>query len=599
MKKKKQGTASRIFSLAAQNQGVYFLGVTSSAFGTILSAVPFFTVYQMIKTFLISSLEQTSFDEQTVLRLTIITIISILVGVFMTIIGGYLCHKVAFQVQYGMRMKILDHIGQLNLGFYNKSRSGELQKMMSDNINQLEQFLSHIFPNMIGAGLLLSILTVFMLSLNLWLTLSTLLAVIIAFVIQFSAFGGSRGKARWVELNQSQVNLSAEFSEYIKGMKEEKIFGNPDSIAQKLTHCVMDYREQMTSYLKRTSPIFGAYKVIILSLLAFILPTGILLLNISPNNTNLMIHLFMFLIVGPAIYNPMMELVEFGSDMKNIEVRLDQIDEILKLPTTIETKKEQLPDSYDVVLKDVSFSYQSPSDPLRRMALDHISLTIPQGKLTAIVGPSGGGKTTIGQLITRFWDVEQGSITIGTVDIRDIHTENLMNMISFVFQDTHIFSQTVRENISMNHNISMDEIIQAGKSAQIHDFIMTLPNGYDTKLGDGGHQLSGGEAQRIAIARAMLKNAPIVILDEAMAFSDAENEALLQRAMATLLKDKTVLMIAHRLYSIRHADHIVVIDNGAVKEQGLHDKLIMQNGLYTHLWNTQSNCSKWTMKGGI
>ena len=219
--------------------------------------------------------------------------------------------------------------------------------------------------------------------------------------------------------------------------------------------------------------------------------------------------------------------------------------------------------------------------------------------MTALVGPSGCGKSTMLRLIARFWDVESGSISIAGRDIRAYSTEALMNTVAFVFQDTHIFAESVYDNIAMHRRVHREDVERAAKAARCHDFILSLPKGYDTRLGDGGHKLSGGEVQRIAIARAILKDAPIVVLDEAMAFTDAENELALREGMTELLKDKTVLMIAHRLYSIQDADCIFVLENGQLKERGSHSDLLQANGLYAHLWTIQNETESWQMKGGI
>lgn len=595
MKKNKKGTVARIFELARKSKGIYMIGVVFSAIGMVMSAVPFYTVYRLVERLLSTA----GTDGGSTMFWALVTAVSICVGIISTLLGGYFCHRAAFQVQYDLRMHILNHMGKLNLGFYSGNRSGATQKMMDENVEQIEKFLSHIFPNLVGSGVLLVLLAVFMFYLNVWLAVTVFGAIMIAFVIQFTAFGGENGKKIWTELNHSSTDLDAEFSEYINGMEEEKIFGSPETAARKITDKVWKQQSWYIRYLKRVTPVFGAYKTITLSLLAFILTTGTILLCQNPADTGLMITVLTFVIVGPAVYNPLMELVELSADMRNIAVRLNQIDEVLVLPPLKEPQKETVPAEYSICLQKVSFSYQEAGDEHRKLALDCVDIQIPCGKLTALVGPSGGGKSTVGQLINRFWDVEQGKITIGGVDIRDMKHASLMDITAFVFQDTYIFADTVWNNISMNREAAKEEIIAAAKSARCHDFIESLPNGYDTRLGDGGHKLSGGEGQRIAIARAILKNAPIVILDEAMAFADAENEVLIRQAMSALLKGKTVLMIAHRLYSIKNADNIVVMDDGRVSEQGTHSQLMESGGLYAKLWNIQNETGNWQMKGGL
>ena len=329
-----------------------------------------------------------------------------------------------------------------------------------------------------------------------------------------------------------------------------------------------------------------------------ILIAGCVLLYLNPGDHQLMMDLLLFLIVGPAVISPLMELVEFGAELRNLSVRMDQIDDVLKMEPTGEGQIDAVPACPALSFRDVSFSYQKAADPLRRMALDHVSMEIPAGSFVALVGPSGGGKSTAGQLLARFWDVESGSIAIGGTDIRDYTARTLMDTVAFVFQDTYIFAESVYDNIAMHRDVGREAVEQAARAARCHEFILSLPDGYNTRLGDGGHKLSGGEAQRIAIARAILKDAPIVVLDEAMAFADAENELALREGMAELLRGKTVLMIAHRLYSIRDADCIYVLDSGRLAESGTHQELLDKNGLYAHLWAVQNETEVWQMKGG-
>ena len=598
MRETKKNVILRVFQTARCNPGKYIFGVSCSAISVLLSGVPFYTVYRIIRVFLLASLEGISVNSGEVWTWGAITVGSIALGIVLSVIGSFLCHACAFNALYDLRMRILDHMGKLNLGFYTGGQSGAVQKMMNENIEKMENIIAHDVSNIFGAGLLLTAFAVLMFSLNIPLALTIFGALLLAFVIQFSAFGGKQGQKIWSDLNRSSTELDAAFSEYVAGMEEEKIFGRPEAAARRLTTLVEKNRDHWKVYLKRVTPIFGAYKTITISVLAFLLVAGSILLYFNPGDHDLIMELLMFLIVGPACISPLMELVEFGADLRNLSVRMDQIDEVLNMqpmPEGVETASES---SKGIRFNDVSFSYQNAADPLRRMAVDHLTMDIPAGQFIALVGPSGGGKSTVGQLLARFWDVESGSIAVGGKDIREYSSETLMDMIAFVFQDTHIFAESVYDNIAMHRNVSREDVEQAAKAARCHEFIMTLPDGYDTKLGDGGHKLSGGEAQRIATARAMLKKAPIVVLDEAMAFADAENELALREGMAELLRGKTVLMIAHRLYSIQDADCIFVLENGQLKESGTHHALLQRNGLYAHLWAIQNETEGWQMKGG-
>lgn len=599
MQEAKKNVILRVFRTAHCPPGKYFFGVTCSALSVLLSGVPFYTVYRIIRLFLLASLDGAAAPTREIWMWAAVTIGSIVLGIVLSVIGSFSCHACAFNALYDLRMRLLDHMGRLNLGFYTGGQSGATQKMMNENIEKMENIIAHDVSNIFGAGLLLAALAVLMFSLNIPLALTIFIALVLAFLIQFSAFGGKQGQKIWSDLNRSSTELDAAFSEYVAGMEEEKIFGRPETAARRLTGLVEKNREHWKVYLKRVTPIFGAYKTITISVLAFLLVSGCALLYLHPGDHELMMELLMFLIVGPACISPLMELVEFGADLRNLAVRMDQIDEVLNMQPISEGTETAPKGGAEIVFQDVSFSYQNAADPLRRMALDHLTMEIPAGSFAALVGPSGGGKSTAGQLIARFWDVESGSITVAGRDIREYSTEALMNTIAFVFQDTHIFAESVYDNIAMHREVHHEDVERAAKAARCHDFILTLPKGYDTKLGDGGHKLSGGEAQRIAIARAILKDAPIVVLDEAMAFTDAENELALREGMAELLKGKTVLMIAHRLYSIQDADCIFVLENGKLREHGSHTELLKANGLYAHLWAIQNETESWQMKGGV
>lgn len=593
MKEKKQGTMAKLFAIAGAQRSTYYVGTALCACGIFASAIPFYCVYQIIRSYMLPG---TQADRTAWIW---ITAISILAGAAISLLGSILCHKATYRVLYQLRMGLLEHMGRLNLGFYTGGRAGEVQKMMDENMEKIEGFLSHNFPNIVGAVCVLLVLTAFLFYINWMLAVVVLVVIVAAFLIQFSAFGGEKGKGIWTNMNQAATDLDAEFLEYIRGIEEEKIFGNTKVAAERLTGVIETHKKAMLSYLKRVTPIFGAYKTIILSLLAFIVLGGIALIRLNGADPSLLFGIISFMIVGPAIYSPLTELVEIGADMRNVAVRLKQIEDIFSLPTLPVSGGNGDIQNHSIVFEHVDFSYHPISDSLHRHVLKNVSFVLPEGKVTALVGPSGGGKSTAAQLIARFWDVEAGTITIGKTDIRDMPIDGLMDQISFVFQDTHIFSATLWENLTMNRKVSKPQADAAMKAARCEDILQALPCGYDTMLGSGGHALSGGEAQRIAIARAILKDAPIVLLDEAMSFADAENEALLKKAIASLLKGKTVLLIAHRLYSIRHADNIIVLADGQIAEQGTHETLLEKKGLYHRLWYIQNDIESWTVKGGV
>ena len=598
MNEKSKNVIFRVFQTANCKNSKYVFGLILASVGTLASAFPFYTVYRIVSLFLTASLNETTVNLEMVWVWVYATIASIGLGMILTIFGSVLCHLSAFNALYELRMRILEHMGKLNLGYHTTGSSGAVQKMMEENIGKMEDIIAHGLPDFVGAALVFISLAVLFFNINPILAIIVIVAIIIAFLIQFLGMGGKKGQKAWTNLNRSVTEMDAGFSEYISGMEEEKIFGNPKTGAIRLTKQIELNRKYIIEHLKRTSPVFGAFKIITLSLICFVILGGSILLYLNPNDHTLIMEVLMCLIVVPSVIGPLMELIKMSSDFKNLATRIDEMEEVLDMTPISNGNISRSFNNVTVQFQDVSFSYQNPADPLRRMALDHVDMELKPNTFTALVGPSGGGKSTAGQLLVRFWDIEGGSIFIDDTDIRDLNIECLMDNIAFVFQDTHIFSQSIFDNIAMQRKVSENDVMNAAKAARCHEFIMSFPNGYDTKVGDGGHKLSGGEAQRIAIARAILKNAPIVILDEAMAFADAENELALREAMAELLKNKTVLMIAHRLYSIKDADNIYVLDNGRVVEKGTHDKLLSAKGLYTHLWNIQNEVENWKLGGG-
>lgn len=303
-----------------------------------------------------------------------------------------------------------------------------------------------------------------------------------------------------------------------------------------------------------------------------------------------------YLVFVPSIAGILSKIMYVNSDAMRIANGVEAMDQILAEPELKQPPAPKTTDRYDVKFENVSFSYEKDKE---KQAISNVSFHARQGEVTAIVGPSGGGKSTIAHLIPRFFDVDQGTVSIGSVDIRQMESRYLMEQVSFVFQDVYLFKQSIRDNIRLgNQNASDEQVQAAAKAAQCHDFIMALPNGYDTVIGEQGVHLSGGEQQRIAIARAIVKDAPVVVLDEATAFADPENEYLIQKAFEKLMHGKTVIIIAHRLSTVRNADHIIVMDNGHVAEEGTHDTLLQKGGRYASMWRTYNETASWTMEKG-
>ena len=591
MNKKSKGILEHIFYYSNEGKTFLILSICLSVIGMICNVVPYLSVYFISKVFLTSKGE----NKETIILWIVIAGIAILLHLIFTFLGGLGCHKMAFKTLYLYRMKLMEHLGKLSIGFFSKNTSGSIQKIMNENIEKMEGIIAHMMPDLMGSFVVLLFLFIGIGYLNIIMAITVLISVIIAFCFQYMIFGSEKAKGRYASYMQASTNITSSFSEYVKGMAEVKLFGKSGSMLKSLeNHLDESLRWEITNYKKASFPM-SMYKSMILSLLTFVVPVGGLLIWNNPTESTVL-AVIMALIIAPALYEPLLTCVDYSTQINLAKAGLFQIENIInETAFAIKDSFDEI-NGNDVLFDKVSFSYESEADPLRKLALNKVSLVCREKEMTALVGESGSGKSTIGQLILRFWDVDEGSIKIGGKDIRAIDTKELMEKIAFVFQDTHIFSDTVKNNISMNRDVSEKEIIEAAKKARCHEFIMNLPNGYDTVIGSGNIKLSGGEAQRISIARTFLKDSEIVILDEALAYTDAENENLIQEAIKNLIRDKTVIVIAHRLKSIMEADNIIVLKEGKIIEEGTHEKLLEKDGEYKSLWNLQFEAESWEIE---
>lgn len=590
MTKKSEGIFEHVFYHSDNSKIFYIFSLCLSVIGMICNIIPYLSVYFISKIFLTSG-----DNKEAIVFWIIIAGVAIFFNLVFSFFGSLGCHKIAFKTLYTYRIKLMEHLGKLPMGFFSKNTSGSIQKIMDENIEKLEGIIAHMMPDLVGSFVILILFFLGIAYLNLVMAFTVLISVIIAFFFQYMIFGSEKAKSRYASYIQSSTNITSSFSEYVKGMAEVKLFGKTGGMLKSLENYLDEsLRWEITNYKKASFPM-SMYKSMILSLLSFVVPVGGFLLWNNPTESTVL-AVIMTLIIAPALYEPLLTCVDYSTQINMTKAGLFQIKNIIN--ETAFAIKDSLGEinGSDVLFDNVSFSYESEANPLRKLALNNVSLVCREREMTALVGESGSGKSTIGQLILRFWDVDEGSIKIGGKDIRTIKTKDLMEKIAFVFQDTHIFSDTVRNNISMNRDVSEKEIIKAAKKARCHEFIMNLPNGYDTIIGSGNIKLSGGEAQRISIARTFLKNSEIVILDEALAYTDAENENLIQEAIKNLIEDKTVIVIAHRLKSIMDADKIIVLKEGKIIEEGTHEELLEKVGEYKSLWDLQFEAETWEIE---
>lgn len=581
MKKKK--SIKDIISYSEIKNGQLVGGILFVSLGMLLSICPILVIYKVIKSlFLYGKLEQSA------MQFCIYGLVAVVLAYCLTYIGSILCHKFSYVLIANLKKKILFHIGNLPLGFFTGDNKSKIRQVLGSDMNQIEGYFSHQLPNLISTLTLILAMIIVMLKINLILGLTTLLIIFVGLGIQIAIMARII-KSGGLEKNFAILDqINSATTEYVKGMPEVKIFGTGTKSFKTFSKSVGEYRDFTSSMTSMIRPGFVSFRMFILSVATFIVPVGILLMSRN-NNLDFATVFIFYLILAPAISVPALKLRDFAEGMNLLNEVVLRVYEIINQKELAIENTEEAIKGHDLEFNNVSFSYGNEE------VLKNISFCAKQGEVTALVGYSGAGKSTIGTLIPRFYDPSEGSIKIGGVNIKNIPINALMDKIAFVFQDSDLITDTVFNNVAMAKTGSTKEdVIKACKKARCHDFIVKLPDGYDTVLGKGTY-LSGGEKQRIAVARAILKDAPILVLDEATSFADSENEYLMQEALSELVKDKTVIMIAHRLNTIEYANQILVISDGKIAERGKHEDLILANGIYKRLFDIYKKTNIWQM----
>ena len=594
-KKKKQGLP-RLLEIAGQKKGLLLLAGLLSAGSAVCMLVPYWAVYEVLKELLTHGGNPAASDGAVMIRWGWIAFGGLAGGLVLLYAALMSSHVAAFRILYGLRVRLSEHIGRLPLGYLNNTSTGAIKKTMDQNIEKIEGFIAHTIPDLVNVAATVAVMLAIFFSLDAWLTAVCLAVVVVSLYLQFSNFMGKRAREFMGIYYDAQERMSASAVQYVRGMPVVKIFGQSVRSFRQFNAEIQAYKTFALKCCDTYQNGMVAFTVLLNSMVTFILPMGILLMQAGPQSMSLAVVWLFFIIMGPGMASPVYKLTFLGGNTRDIDEGVKRIDRILEKKPVPEAEHPQVPTSYDVEFRHVSFSYENTEQGTRTEALRDVSFTAPQGEITALVGPSGSGKSTIANLIPRFWDVEQGEIRIGGVDIRQIATEKLMDMVSFVFQDTFLFYDTLYENIAVGSpTATREKVIAAAKAAQCHDFIERLPQGYDTRIGDTGVYLSGGEAQRICVARAILKNAPILVLDEATAFADPENEYKMQMALQSLIKGKTVIVIAHRLSSVVSAGRIIVMKEGRMAQCGKHEVLSVTEGIYKNMWDAYTSAYHWTL----
>lgn len=559
-----------LLKLSGQHKIKLIVSAMFSIISTTLSAIPYLLVYSIIL-----ELFNREISYNKIQSLVFIAILFIILGVVARILSGIFSHISAFNILYKIRIDLIEHMSKLNMGFFKKNMTGKLKKIINEDVEKLENFIAHQIPDLSSAFATPLIFLGIMFYFNWQLSLVLFIPIILGILAQSGMFKNYMGKVD--HFYKLVAKLNSTIMEYINAMNVMKAFNLTAKSFKDYRDNTQEYADYWIELTELAVPYYSAFLCLVDTGLLFIIPIGgIMLLN---GKITISVYI-LFLLMSTIFLNSLRTLFELSESLSFLLKGMEKIIEIFN-------EKEQksgdisFPQHFSESLKyeNVTFAYN------KAKVINNFTLTIRAGTTTALVGPSGSGKTTIGLLAGRFWDIDEGKITIDGTDIKDISYESLMDNISFVFQDTFMLHDTIYENIIMGKNYTREEVENAAKKAQIHDFIMSLPDRYETKIGEGGIKLSGGEKQRISIARAILKNTPIVILDEVTSYSDIENEAKIQSALKTLLKGKTALIIAHRLYTIKNADNIVFMKKGQITEQGTHEELLRNRANYWHLWS--------------
>lgn len=582
---KKQSNLSRLMDYAGNHKYFTYASWILSAVSAIIALVPFWYIWKIIKEIL-----EVAPDFSKAESLTHNGWMAVLFSVLSVVIyiAGLMCsHISAFRVATNIRIKAMEHIVKLPLGFAENFGSGKLRKIVNESSAATETYLAHNLPDKAGAIATPVGLIVLLLAFDWRLGLLSLVPVILGFIIM-SAMTGKRMKEKMVEYQNALDDMSNEAVEYVRGILVVKTFGQTIFSFKRFKSSIERYEKWVIAYTKDLRLPMLFYTTAINAVFAFLIAAGIYFTR-DGVTTEFLLNLLFYIIITPIISVTLTKIMYQSENAMIVDDAINRIDSVLNLDPLAETSQPKHPIDASVSIENVSYSYDGEN-----FALSHVFADIKSGQTVAFVGPSGGGKSTLANIISRFFDPQEGRVLIGGVDVKEIPKEELMNVISFVFQNSRLIKASILDNVRMGKpNASKNEVMQALRAAQCMDIIEKLPNGVDTVIGTNGVYLSGGEQQRIAIARAMLKNAPIIILDEATAFSDPDNEVRVQQAMNELSKGKTVIMIAHRLSTVANADKIFVLENGCIAESGTCDELIDKNGLFSKMWNSYQTSVQW------
>ena len=583
MKQQKDNWVKILFSFAAPCKGKMALSVFCAILSVAGGFIPFWAVYEILLAFINQNVTLNG-----ILIWCLVGAAGYLLRVACHGISTILAHISAYTILEGIRLKIADRLMKAPLGEVMGRRIGYLKNIIMDKVEDLEPPLAHMIPELTSNLLLPVAIFTWMMVIDWRMGLAVLIAPVLAMIPMFFLMRNYNSQyAAYMEANN---HVNSIIIEYVEGIEVVKAFNQSTSSYEKFVNAVQSFKEFTLAWFKSTWKSMNLMMAIMPTTLLGVLPVGLLLVqngSISPA------ELAMGIILSLSIVGPLMKATTFINEAKSMEYAVEAANELLNLPVLPDSGKIVSIPRNDIVLEHVTFSYDGSE---QNEVLHDVNLELPEGSFTALVGPSGGGKSTIARLIARFWDVNSGSVKIGGHDVKEFTCDSLLSYVSMVFQKVYLFNDTIENNIKFGKpNATHAEVVEAAKRARCHDFIEALPQGYETMIGEAGSTLSGGEKQRISIARAILKDAPIVILDEATSSVDPENEKALLDAIFELTKNKTLISIAHRLSTVRTADQIIVIDQGHIVQKGTHKELAEKEGIYRTFLKCREKSISWKL----
>lgn len=582
---KKQSNISRLMGYAGKHRYFTYASWLLAVISALIALLPFVYIWKIIKEVLDVA---PNFSSATGLVHNGIMAMIFAIVSFLVYISALMCsHLAAFRVATNMRVAVTEHIAKLPLGFADSFGSGKLRKIINDSTGATETYLAHQLPDKYAALATPVGLLVLLFVFDWRLGLLSLIPVVLAFLVM-SSMTGKHMAEKMKQYNNALENMSNEAVEYVRGIPVVKTFGQSVFSFKKFKSTIDEYQKWVVAYTKDMRVPMMFYTAAINGVFAFLI-AGTLWFTADGVTNGFLLNLIFYIVITPVISLTLTKMMYMSENNMIVKDALERIDGVLSVSPMSESETPEYPADSSVELNDVHFSYDGKNEVIRG-----VSMNIGAGQTVALVGPSGGGKSTLAGLMARFFDVKSGSIKVGGADIREIPKEELMNAVSFVFQDSKLIKATIAENVKLGKPDATDEEVAAAlHTAQCDDIIQKLPDGADTVIGTKGVFLSGGERQRIAIARAVLKNAPVIILDEATAFADPDNEAKVQKAFSELSKGKTVIMIAHRLSTVANADCIYVIKDGLIAESGRRDELLEKNGVFAEMWKEYAASVEW------